>query len=71
MKKDIIPEALQAAFTKFSTLQSEEEKKEFWKVMARNKDQFAPGTLDMEIEKGLRALSDRVDELLKKVKQAV
>ena len=71
MKKDIIPEALQAAFSKFSTLQSEEEKEEFWKEMARNKDQFAPGTLDMEIEKGLIALSDRVDELLKKVKQAV
>lgn len=71
MKKDIIPEALQAAFSKFSTLQSEEENEEFWKEMARNKDQFAPGTLDMEIEKGLIALSDRVDELLKKVKQAV
>ena len=71
MNQQIIPKSLRNAFTKFSTLQSEEEKKDFWKEMARNKDQFAPGTLDMEIEKGLIALSDRVDELLKKVKQAV
>ncbi|MCE7067533.1 hypothetical protein [Dyadobacter sp. CY326] len=71
MKKQIIPGSLQAAFSKFSTLQSEEEKKEFWKEITRNKDQFAPGTLDMEIEKGLIALSDRVDELLKKIKQPV
>jgi hypothetical protein len=69
MNQEIIPKSLRAAFTKFSTLQSDEEKKEFWKEVARNKDQFAPGSLDIEIEKGLIALSDRVDELLKQVKQ--
>ena len=71
MNQEIIPKSLRNAFSQFTALKSDEEKKEFWKEMARNKDQFAPGTLDMEIEKGLIALSDRVDELLKKAKQPV
>ncbi|WP_026631915.1 hypothetical protein [Dyadobacter alkalitolerans] len=67
--KNLIPKPLQTAFRKFATLQTDEEKNEFWKEMARNKDQFAPGTLDMEVKKGLLALSERVDELLKTTKQ--
>ncbi|MCF2490616.1 hypothetical protein [Dyadobacter sp. CY347] len=69
MNNHLIPKSLQTAYARFATLESDEEKNELWKEMARDKDQFALGTLDMEVEKGLIALSDRVDELLKKVKQ--
>lgn len=71
MNQEIIPKSLRNAFSQFTALKSDEEKLKFWKEMARNKDQFAPGTLDMQIQKGLIALSDRVDELLKKAKQPV
>ncbi|MCF2506684.1 hypothetical protein L0663_25050 [Dyadobacter sp. CY107] len=69
--KRLIPETLQAAYREFSTLQSEEEKKDFFKKMTRDENQFAPGILEMHIKEGLSALSDRVDALLKKVKQPI
>ena len=71
MKNHLIPKSLQTAYARFATLKSDEEKNELWKEMARDKNQFAPGTLEIEVDKGLIALSDRVDELLKKVKQPV
>lgn len=39
--------------------------------MTRDENQFAPGMLEMHIKEGLSALSDRVDALLKKVKQPI
>ncbi|MCF2445104.1 hypothetical protein L0657_14145 [Dyadobacter sp. CY345] len=64
-----VPELLQEAFNRFSTLETEEEKAEFWKELAKNTSGFSPEILNQLLLDGVLNLSKRVKALHQTVKE--
>ncbi|TKT91314.1 hypothetical protein [Dyadobacter frigoris] len=70
MKQEpLVPELLQEAFNRFSTLETEEEKAQFWKELAKNSSEISPEILNQLLQNGVLNLSERVKTLHQTVKE--
>lgn len=70
MKQELeVPELLQEALSRFSTLETEEEKAQFWKELAKNTSEFSPEILSQLLQEGVLNLSERVKALHQTVKE--
>jgi hypothetical protein len=70
MKQEpLVPELLQEAFNRFSILENEEEKAQFWKELAKNTNEFSPEILNQLLQEGILNLSERVKTLHHTVKE--
>jgi hypothetical protein len=66
--ESIVPEFFQAAFQRYSLLETDEEKAKFWDKLTIENADIAPEIIEEQWVKGVLLLSDHVDKLHLKVK---
>lgn len=69
--ESLVPELLQEAFNRFSTLTTEEEKSLFWEELAKNTSGLSPEILNQLLQNGVSNLSERVKTLHQTVKEKI
>lgn len=65
--ESIIPEFFHAAYQKFSSLKTDEEKAKFWNELAMENADIAPEIIEQQWLKGIHLLSEHLDNLHLKV----
>jgi len=68
-QEPLVPTLLKEAFSRFSTLETQEEKAQFWKELAKNTNEFSPEILNQLLQEGVSNLSERVKTLHQAVKE--